>query len=301
MARVLLIANPGAARTHTGVVHRIERVFKTAGWQVETALTAGPGDARKLADYGVQQRVDLVVVLGGDGTIMQVAAALVGTDLPMGVLPGGTGNQLAGNLRLSFNPVRAAAAIVRGKPRPFDLGRLDRPDGAHYFAVGGGAGLDARVMAATRSAQKRRWGQLAYVATTLRLLADVECVPFHIEADGVGYDFEAALILVANCGEIIPPLFKLGQGVSPYDGILDVIVLSAKSVGGGFRALWHVVRESKGIYGETVFAARLSGTEIRVSTPAGPQPVQLDGEPTGETPFTAIVVPGAIQLIHPEG
>ena len=114
-------------------------------------------------------------------------------------------------------------------------------------------------MAATQSSHKRRWGQLAYVATTLRLLADVECVPFHIEADGVGHDFEAALILVANCGEIIPPLFKLGQNVSPYDGMLDVIMLSANSVGGGVRALWHVVREAKGVYGKTVFAARVSG------------------------------------------
>jgi YegS/Rv2252/BmrU family lipid kinase len=301
VARALLIANPGAARTHSGVVRQIERVFNTAGWQVETLATVGPGDARKLAQYGLEQSVDVVAVLGGDGTIMQVAAALVGTQVPMGVLPGGTGNQLAGNLRLSFNPVRAAAALIRGTPRAFDLGRLDRPDGAHYFAVGGGAGLDARVMAATQSSHKRRWGQLAYVATTLRLLADVECVPFHIEADGVGHDFEAALILVANCGEIIPPLFKLGQNVSPYDGILDVIILSANSVGGGVRALWHVVREAKGEYGKTVFATRVSGAEIRVTTPAGAQPVQLDGEPTGETPFVATVMPGAIQLIHPEG
>jgi YegS/Rv2252/BmrU family lipid kinase len=301
VARALLIANPAAARTHGDVVRQIERVFNTAGWQVETLATVGPGDARRLAEYGMQQQVDVVAVLGGDGTIMQVAAALVGSDVPMGVLPGGTGNQLAGNLGLSFNPVRAAAALVRGTPRPFDLGRLDRPNGTHYFAVGGGAGLDARVMAATPASQKRRWGQLAYVATTLRLLAETACVPFHIEADGVGHDFEAAMILIANCGEIIPPLFKLGQGITPYDGMLDVIILSANSVGGGVRALWNVVRETKGVYGETVFAARLRGAEIRVTTPAAPEPVQLDGEPTGETPFTATVVPGAIRLIHPEG
>ncbi|MGH7594641.1 MAG: diacylglycerol/lipid kinase family protein [Gemmatimonadales bacterium] len=301
MARALLVVNPGASRTHGGVVRQIERVFNTAGWQVETVATEGSGDARRLAEYGVQQHVDVVAVLGGDGTVMQVAAGLVGTDVPMGVLRGGTGNQLAGNLRLSFSAVRAAAQLIRGTARPFDLGRLDRPDGAHYFAVGGGAGLDARVMAATRSSQKRRWGQLAYVATTLRLLAQVECVPFHVEVDGVGQDFEAAMILVANCGEIIPPLFKLGQGITPYDGVLDVIILSVNSVGGGVRALWHVVREAKGVYGETVFAARLRGGAIRVTTPAGSEPVQLDGEPTGDTPFAATVVPGAIQLIHPEG
>jgi diacylglycerol kinase (ATP) len=301
VARALLIANPAAARTHGGVVRQIERVFNTAGWQVETLATGGPGDARRLAEYGVQQGVDVVAVLGGDGTIMQVAAALVGTQVPLGVLPGGTGNQLAGNLGLSLNPVRAANALVKGTPRPFDLGRMERPDGVHYFAVAGGAGLDARVMSATEASQKRRWGQLAYVATTLRLLPQVACVPFHIEADGVEWDFEAALVLIANCGQIIPPLFKLGQGITPYDGMLDMIVLSANSVGGGFRALWHVVRETQGVYGETVFAARVSGARLSVSTPLGPQPVQLDGEPVGDTPFTVTAVPGAIQLIHPKG
>jgi diacylglycerol kinase (ATP) len=301
VARALLIANPGAARTDGGVVRQIERVFNMAGWQVETLATEGPGDARQLAQHGVEQRVDVVAVLGGDGTIMQAAAGLVGTGVPLGVLPGGTGNQLAGNLRLSFNPVRAAKALVTGVARPFDLGRIERPEGVQYFAVAGGAGLDARVMGATGPAQKRRWGQLAYIATTFRLLSEAAMVPFQVEVDGEQCVFDACMLMVANCGEIIPPLLKLGQGITPYDGLLDVIVVNASSVGTGLRAVWHVVRETKGIYGETVFAARLRGTEIRVSTTDGPQPVQLDGETAGLTPFVATAVPGAIQLIHPKG
>src|ERR1700748_2977610 len=132
---MLLIANPGAGRTHSSVGRQVERGFNAAGGQVETLATGGPRDARHLAEYGVQQGVDMIAVLGGDGTIMQVASALVGTGVPLGVLPGGTGNQLAGNLGLSFNPVRAANALLAGRPRPFDLGRVERPDGVHYFAV----------------------------------------------------------------------------------------------------------------------------------------------------------------------
>jgi diacylglycerol kinase (ATP) len=301
VARALLIANPAAARTDGGVVREIERVFNMAGWQVETLATGGPGDARQLAEYGVQQNVDIVAVLGGDGTIMQAAAGMVGTSVPLGVLPGGTGNQLAGNLRLSFNPVRAATALVRGTPRPFDLGRTERADGVHYFAVAGGAGLDARVMADTRSSQKRKWGQLAYVATTLRLLSEAPSVTFRIVADGVAQEFEGCMVLIANCGEIIPPLLKLGQGITPYDGLLDLIVVKANSVGGGLRAVWDVVRETQGVYGETVFAARVTGAHISIETPGGAQPVQLDGELLGETPLIAEAVPGAINLIHPKG
>ena len=301
MARALLIANPGAARTDGGVVKEIERVFNTAGWQVETLATGGPGDARQLAEYGAEQSVDIVAVLGGDGTIMEVASALVGTGVPLGVLPGGTGNQLAGNLRLSFNPVRAAKSMVSGVARPFDLGRIERSDGAHYFAVAAGAGLDAVVMANTPSVQKRRWGQLAYIATTLRLLSEAPCVTFRVSADGSTHEFDGCMVMIANCGEIIPPLVKLGQDISPYDGMLDLIVVQANSVGGGLRAVWDVVRETQGVYGETVFAARLRGAEISVEIAAGEQPVQLDGEVVGNTPFVATVVPGAIQLIHPKG
>jgi len=301
VAKALLIANPAAARTDGGVIREIERVFNTAGWQVETLATGGTGDARQFAEYGVQESVDVVAVLGGDGTIMQAAAGLVGTGVPLGILPGGTGNQLAGNLRLSFNPVRAARALVSGTPRAFDLGRIERPDGDHYFAVAGGAGLAARVMASTQSANKRRWGQLAYLATALRMLSEAPSVVFRIEADGVVNEFEACMVMIANCGEIVPPLVKLGEGITPYDGMLDLIAIKAHSVGGGVRALWQVARQTKGVYGESVFAARFRGAQIKVETPNGEQPIELDGEMAGSTPFVATVVPGAIQLIHPKG
>jgi YegS/Rv2252/BmrU family lipid kinase len=297
----MLITNPAASRTRTAVVGQIEGVFHRAGWQIDSVVTTGHGHARDFAAEAVAQHVDVVAVLGGDGTIMQAASALVGTDVPLGILPGGTGNQLAGNLRLSLNPVRAARALIDGAPRPFDLGRLESASGVHHFAVAGGAGIDARVMASTASVHKRRWGQLAYVATTLKLLSDVACAPFHIEVDGLVQEFEAAMVLVANCGGLVRPLFTLGQDVSPYDGMLDVIVLKAESVSGGFRAVWDVVREAEGIYGETVFAARIRGTQIRVLTPMGDEPTQVDGESVGCTPFTVTVLPGALRLIHPRG
>ena len=129
--------------------------------------TGGPGDARRLAEYGVAERVDVVAVFGGDGTTMQAAAALVGTDVALGVIPGGTGNLLAGNLRIPARRPARRRALVTARPRRFDLGRMDRPAGPQYFAVACGAGYDALVMAATLSEHKRRWGMAAYVATTL--------------------------------------------------------------------------------------------------------------------------------------
>lgn len=300
MTRALLIANPNAARTEAETVRGIERVLRGAGWSLEVLATGGPGDARRLAAYGVAQGVDVVAVLGGDGTTMQAAGALVDTGVSLGLLPGGTGNLLAGNLRIPFNPLRAAEALVAGRAAPLDLGRIDRGGEYQYFAVAAGAGADARVMTETASAQKHRWGMMAYIATMIRILPEIRNVPFHVTVDGEPLQVDAAMLLVANCGEVIPPIIRLGQGISPTDGLLDVIALGADTIGQSMRAIWDLLTERSGTYGKDVFVAHARGTEVRVEVAEGAeQVVQLDGDPGGKTPFTATVLPGAISVIMP--
>ncbi|HJP55805.1 MAG TPA: diacylglycerol kinase family protein [Gemmatimonadales bacterium] len=291
MARALLIANPAAARNRPLAVRAILETFRTAGWNTELAETSGPGDARVLAARGVEAGMDTVAVFGGDGTTMQAAAALVGTEVALGVIPGGTGNLLAGNLRIPLSPVRATQALLAGKARPFDLGRVEREDGIHYFAVACGAGYDARVMAATPAALKRRWKIAAYIATTFRLMGELRTSRHRISVDGAEFDAEAAMVLVANCGEVIPPFVRLKRGIRPDDGVLDVVVIRASNFRQSVRAVWHLLREVPGGY-----VAWARGTDVRVvSDPV--EPVQLDGEPGGTTPFQATVVPGAICIL----
>jgi len=298
VTRALLITNPAAARTQQRAVAAVMQTLAAAGWSAEVLATGGPGDARRLAEYGVERGVDVVAVFGGDGTTMQAAAALVGTDVALGVIPGGTGNLLAGNLRIPASPARAARALVAARPRPFDLGRMERLGGPQYFAVACGAGYDARVMAATLSEQKRRWGMGAYVATTLRLIGNIRSATHIITIDGVEYDAHAAMVLVANCGEVIPPFVKLRAGIRPDDGLLDVVVMQANSFGQSVRAVWDLLRDAPTAEGMPTFVGYARGREIRVVTEPV-EPVQLDGEPGGETPFTVNVVPGAIRIMVP--
>jgi diacylglycerol kinase (ATP) len=298
MARALLITNPAAARTQQRAVTSVMQTLASAGWSAEVLATGGPGDARRLAAYGVAEGVDVVAVFGGDGTTMQAASSLVGTEVALGVIPGGTGNLLAGNLRIPAAPARAARALVTGRPRPFDLGRMERADGPQYFAVACGAGYDARVMAATLSEHKRRWGMAAYVATTLRLIGNIRSATHIITIDGVEYDAHAAMVLVANCGEVIPPFVKLRAGIRPDDGLLDVVVMQADSFGQSVRAVWDLLRDAPTVEGVETFVGYARGREIRVVTDPV-EPVQLDGEAGGETPFTVNVVPGAIRIMMP--
>jgi YegS/Rv2252/BmrU family lipid kinase len=296
--RALVITNPAAARTDQMAAHAVVSVLSRGGWTVELMATGGPGDARRFAASAVADHFDVVTVFGGDGTTMQAAAALVGSDVALGVVPGGTGNLLAGNLRIPSDPLRAAEALVAGSSRSLDLGRMERPDGTHYFAVACGAGYDARVMAGTTTSSKHRWRFAAYVATTLRLIPELHSKDHLITVDGVEYEAKATMILVANCGEIIPPYVRLRRGISPYDGLLDVVVLRADGFLGSIQALWELFHEEDQTPGNEGLVGYAQGREISVaSTP--PEPVQLDGDAGGETPFTVSIVPGAIRVLTP--
>ncbi len=298
MTRTVLITNPAAARTDMLAALAVAETFRRGGWEVELRATGGPGDARRFAEEAVADGVEVVSVFGGDGTTMQAAAALVGTGTALGVIPGGTGNLLAGNLRIPTHPVRAARALLRGRPQPLDLGRIQRADGEHYFAVACGAGYDARVMAETSTADKHRWRFAAYVATTLRLMPQLKSIDHVITVDDVEYEALAALVLVANCGEVIPPWVKLRSGIAPDDGLLDLVIIRADSFTESVRAVWELLREGGTSAAGPGRVAYARGRVITVESSTG-QPVQLDGEPLGLTPFTAEVVPGAIRVLRP--
>lgn len=299
MARALLITNPAAARTTHGAVLAVEAVLRRRGWVVETLATGGTGDARRLAEYGIASGVDVVAVLGGDGTVMQAAAPLVGTDVGLGLIPGGTGNLLAGNLRLPNSPTRAAEIIARGYSRRIDLGQVDRPDGQHVFAVAAGAGIDARIMTETGTAEKHRWGIGAYMRTMARVLPEIRSVSHVITVDGRAFTAEAAMVLVANCGEMIPPFFRIRSDASPEDGLFEVVVVRADSIWDGVRVLGSVLRSNP----ET----RANGDRLRYTrgevvtvAPVETLPVQLDGDGAGVTPFTAQILPRAIRVMLSE-
>jgi len=294
MARALLITNPGAARMDPNAIRAVTATLTRRGLEVDVVGTTRPGDAALIARQGADEGVDLVVVYGGDGTAMQAVRGIVGRDIPIGLIPGGTGNLLAGNLRIPVSPERAAELVARGTTRRIDLGRVERVDGPHFFAVNCGAGFDAQLMAATTAPAKRRWGMGAYVAEALRALGDVASVPHRITVDGETLEAHAATVMIANCAELVPPFFRLKADIANDDGLLDVIVLQATGAVGSVAVLGRLLM-GWGNGGGVRFAR---GRHITVESDP-PRPVQLDGEPTGVTPLVAEVLPGAIRVFVP--
>jgi diacylglycerol kinase family enzyme len=271
VTRALVITNPVAARTEGTAVRAVLDELRAGGWQADALATHGPGDARRFAAEAVAAGYDVLVSYGGDGTAMQIAAALVGTGIPLGLVSGGTGNLLAGNLRLPRRPDAAARAIVRGRPRPVDLGAVERADGTHYFAVACGAGFDAELMAGTAAAAKQRWKMAAYVghALTTEPVGRTGC-------GGRARTKSRAMVLVANCGELMPPFLRLGPSVVPDDGWFDIIALRADGVVGSVAAFLDLLRGIE--TGSTrLWVARGRVVEIATLEPPA-RPVELDGD-----------------------
>src|SRR5947207_14786050 len=121
MTRALVITNPFAARADGRAVTAILKILGRGGWNVDLRTIKAPGDARRIAEESLGEGFDVLVSHGGDGTAMQVAAAIAGSGIALGVVPGGTGNVLAGNLQLPRTTAAAARALLKARAPAIDL------------------------------------------------------------------------------------------------------------------------------------------------------------------------------------
>lgn len=241
--------------------------------------------------------VELIIAHGGDGTIMEVAAGIAGSGATIGLLPAGTGNRLADNLRIPWNPLAAAAIIVAGNRRTIDLGRMSSNGCAErYFAVTAGCGFDAELMHHTPPAHKKAIGVWAYTTTAISLASTaLKRAVVRIESDTGVFEGHAATVLVANCGNIVPYLKGFGPHIRPDDGMLDVVVLDAATFAGAARLAWRLMVGKPGTDGLVTY---MRTTRVTITTDP-PLAAQADGDAAGYAPVTASVIPGGLTVLAP--
>lgn len=201
---------------------------------------ADPGTGQ--AAEAVAEGVGLVLACGGDGTVRSVAQGLLGSSVPMGVVPLGTGNLLARNLGVPLDDIdRALHVAMSGRSRPIDLGEVTYTDGegtSHedVFLVMLGAGMDADMIAGTDDDLKARVGWLAYVGAFANTLISGHRIKVEYALDdGPVVQTKARTLLVANCGMLQGGMVLLPAAVID-DGLLDVMALRAKGVLGWAQA-----------------------------------------------------------------
>ncbi len=247
----------------------------------------------------------LVVAVGGDGTIRDVASALNGRAVPLAIIPGGTGNVLASALGL--RSVRAAVDAIRhGRGRTIDLGSArwggaiagrTTPEREGLFLVACGMGLDARVMAAAQHEWKRRMLFGAYVGAAIRELTRLRTAVFRLTADGQEIEVRGYLVLVANAGDIIPGRVGPRRPLDPADGHLQLIVLGANHPFDGLHGAARLLLSPDELEGRVI---RRSVREVRVEADPA-QPIQVDGDEGPPGWLEARVLPAALTVLGPAG
>lgn len=295
MTRAVIITNPAAGRSAEADLALVRRRLTEVGVVVDVATTGGHGDAERLAREAVSDGAELLIAHGGDGTVMEVAGVLVGTERPIGILPAGTGNLLAGNLGMRRSAQAAVDVILAGKTRAIDVGRMESTTGARYFAVAAGVGFDAQLMHQTAQHHKRTFGVGAYVATAVGLATAITRATVRIETDQTVFEGKAAVVLVANCRDLITGVFQLHPAIEPDDGFLDVAVLDAATLPGAARVAWRLfTRRPQSDPGITFLRAR---TVRVVADPV--LPAQADGDAAGHSPIAIEILPRALKVLAP--
>jgi YegS/Rv2252/BmrU family lipid kinase len=303
--QIAVIINP-AAGTEEPILKPLNTIFRGAGYGWQVSITQETGDGRRLAQEAVAQGADVIAVYGGDGTVAEVASGLVGADVPMAILPGGTANLLALSLGIPLDLQRASQLILNTAShlRPLDIGKI----GERYFLLQASIGLIATMIAGADREAKDRMGVLAYMLSGIKALQGPPMAQYVIDLDGRRVEAEGVTCVVANSGFFGLPGLTLSPKIHMDDGLLDVMVMRRTD----FSSLVSLASSIVGVGPEATTQAfaqwfnnrgsltHWQGKRITIhSEPA--QPTQADGELLPKTPAEIDVIPAAVQIIVPSG
>lgn len=298
MIRSVLICNPRAGRVlrRPGIIAHIEVALRPAFGEIHTVMTEGPDTAGALASREITAGATTIFVCGGDGTVNEVAQAMEGTGIPLGVLPGGTACVLACELGLGTSPVRAAHLLATAIPRDIAAGRLRREDGSsRLFLMMAGAGFDARIIHGADLRLKDRIGKLAYWGGALGQLG-ARLEELDVEVDGVTRRCTFALVTrVRNYGGD----FDLAPNASLFSESFEVLLFEGRSV---LRFPFYFLAIVSGFPAKMKGLATMRASRV-VLTPCAGETVhmQVDGEYAGQLPASIEIVPAAVRLLVPRG
>ena len=283
---------PDAARARAELASAI---VDRHGDPAQVFVTDRPGHARDLTKAAVARGARLVMAWGGDGTINEVASALVFGEIPLGIVPAGSGNGLARQLCISQNPAEAIRHAIGAEPRRIDVGEVDD----RLFVNVAGIGFDAHVAWRFNEQGTRRRGLATYASIAARALFSYEPETYAIRTSNDDLSnvepclpVRAVLITIANSAEfgngaIIAP------GAKVDDGVLDLVVMEERS---RFSTITQLPRLFRGTVDR---AKRCSIRRITRATIESDRPMvyHVDGEPaSGGTSLRVRVHPGALYV-----
>jgi len=285
--KALFIINPiSGGKKKDGVPELIEKYLDAAIFEAVVVFSDGIEHARQIAKEAVN-KFQLVIAVGGDGTVNEVASAIVGNDTVLGIIPYGSGNGLSRFLGISMDPVKAIKNLGLGHVEVIDSAKLN---GQPFFNMAG-MGFDAHISEVFSHGKKR--GFFTYIKSSIQEIAKYKPQAYRLEIDGKVYEREAFMLSFANSSQ-----YGNDAHISPHasvqDGLLDVCIIKK-------FPLWRFpemgIRMLTKTADKTKYVEIIRGKIIKVKQ-SSPGPVHLDGEPqiTG-TDTLVEIVPASLKVI----
>jgi YegS/Rv2252/BmrU family lipid kinase len=285
--RIHIVINPAAGKDEP-ILNTLNDVFSQHGIDWRISLTRKYGDATRFARQAAESgNFDLIVGYGGDGTQHEIANGVMGTNVPMGVLPGGTGNGFCTELGIP-NQLRPAVELlcVNNHLRQIDIAQI----GDDYFIQRLFTGIEPE--AQTSRADKDKFGTFAYVGSGIQQAKEQNNVPYQLTIDGEIITEEGIKCYVVNSA-MAGTGISIDRSFAIDDGLLDVFIIGKnfeQLAAAGDRIL-HLRTKRAGLH-------VWRGREIMIEA-ATDQPIWTDGEYYGRTPVTVKVLPGGLNVVVP--
>ena len=302
--RIVFLVNPASAN---GSTHRrwpeIAHRAAVAGLRGETLVSERPGQIADFARQACKEGAELVVVVGGDGTVNEAVNGLMQVDpvhrAELAVLPRGTGTDFVRTFRIPTKLDEAIVVARSGQPRVLDVGRVsytawDGSPGASYFANVASAGMSGAVAQRANSSSKALGGKASFLWATLAVFSRWKNTDVTVDADGEHRQARMLDVIVANC-QYLGGGMRMTPDADPGDGLFDVLLIGDITKRDLVLTLPKTYR---GTHLPHPKAELLRARTVAVDARA-PLPIELDGEQPGTTPATFEIVPQALRIRVP--
>jgi diacylglycerol kinase family enzyme len=288
--RALFVVNPALPRTGSGFGRQLLDLAGRLGWEARVLETSEGVNVEGIGAALARQDFQLVLAAGGDGTVAEVMAAAHQRGLPMGIVPRGTANIVARELRLpaAWRPALRRALERFPHTRAVDLARVN--DG--YSALAAGIGFDAMVMRSTPRVLKYWLGRAAYLLAGAWWLPQAPLFDCTIRADGEVIELTAVVVLIVNAGMLGAAPFRFGPSIAIDDGWLDVCVYRPRNARERASVLWSVMRQQPD--GTRMMQRKARSVEVKAPDVHWHE---VDGDVYQGNVLRAQIIPGGVQVV----
>ena len=292
--KTFIVINPVAGSTEPeSAREKIAAAFEEKGFPTEFYETKGDDDFNKIVGDALQKGCQLVVTSGGDGTLSGVIGGLIGSDVPLLILPSGTWNALAQALDIPIDLDNALELLFNEHQiKAIDAMKIDK----RYFVLSVSAGVGSRTMEDVKREEKRRFGRFADLWKAINYLLEFHSHRFELKIDGQETRFRASELMVANSSILGLKILRLDKNIHMDDGKVNVCRIYANTVGEYLRLAWSMLRGDQQHNWNILCVEAAKEVEI---TCRERLPVQGDGDLIGHLPVKVTVHPKSVHIIAP--